>query len=238
MRYVFASIFCILSASALADITYDSFNAYYSQLKGGIFSNALEEPADKYAIEGEHGMCGEDDACQDRFGKLGSKNVKLTFSSTKGVFEFNGRHFRFGDARQLGAENNSSSEIPLYGVSAYLAKKEKKHPDMACIEGYYMGSGRFKVSEIFLILNPLGPEKQTEFYRLPGLHSSCLAIRENSEHSIIYPSNSYFPQGDENKSTELIMSWQFIENGATHSLGRETKLRFIEPGNPFKFSAP
>jgi len=236
MRYIFSSLFFFLSSALHATTIFTSYETYYSQLNGGIFTKALEKSTEEYSMKDEHGMCGEDDSCQDQFGVLGSKKIRLTFSLTKGIFKINGWHFSYKNAKALDDVKNSSDEVSLHEISAYVAEKNNNHPDMVCIEGYYMGSKRFRLSEVFLIINPLDSKKKIQFFHLPNLHSSCLAIQGESKNSFSYPNNNYIPQDDIDQSTGLIIKWQTITNNTVHSSGRETKLRFIEIGNPFKFS--
>lgn len=236
MKYLLALFGSFVFLTAHADQVFTGYEDYYRQLHGIFSGKALEDPNEGYSIQGEHGLCGEEDACQDYHGRLGSKKIKITVSLTQGAFQINGRRFNYRNARVFDGMQNASEEIPLHGVSAYITPKVKNCPDMVCIEGYYMGSGRFRNTEVFLVINPFGPRNQIQFLHLPRLHSSCMAVRQEPDGSVSYPSNSYTPDGGAKKSTGLLMKYFAIKSGTIRSLNRETRFRFVEVGNPFKFS--
>lgn len=236
MKYLLAILGWAVALTANAGTVFTSYDDYYQTQQSVFAGNALAKSSDSYSIQGEHGLCGEEDACQDYKGKLGQKKIKITISQTQGAFQINGRSLAYRKSCVLEGAQNASEEIPLYGVSVYSSRKVKNRPDMVCIEGYYMGSGRFRNTQIFLVVNPFGPKDQIQFLHLPSLHSSCMAIQQAPNGSISYPRNSYIPAGDAEHSTGLLMKYFALKNGVSRSLNREIRLRFIEVGNPFKFS--
>jgi hypothetical protein len=236
MKYLLVLLGWAAALTANAGTVFTSYDDYYQQQQGVFSGKALEEPSEEYSMQGEHGMCGEEDACQDYNGKIGSKKIKITVSLTNGAFQLNGRSFVYRNARTLDDIKATAAEIPLHGVSVYVAPKIKRRPDMICIDGYYMGSGKFRNTQIFLVVNPFGPRNQIQFLHLPSLHSSCMAIQQESDGSISYPSNSYIPAGDAEHSTGLLMKYFALKKSVSRPLNREVRLRFIEVGNPFKFS--
>lgn len=235
MKYLLVFFYLSISLTAHAGNVFTSYEDYYQKQHGVLFVKALEESDGGYSIKGEHGLCGEEDACQDINGNIGQKKIKITVSLTQGAFQINGRRFNYADSRMLSGVRNTSERIPLYGASAYIAKKVKNSPDMVCIEGYYAGSGRFRNTEVFLVINPLGVMNKIQFLHLPGLHSSCVAVRQEPDGFISYPINSYIPDGDSKHSTGLLIKYFVLKNGAPQSLNREIRLRFIKAGDPFKF---
>ena len=236
MKYLLGLFGYFLIQTTHASQVYTSYEDYYRQVHGVIFTKSLEESDGYYSIQGEHGLCGEEDACQDYLWKIGKKNIRITISIKSGGFQINGRNFSYQYAKELNGVQNSSEEIPLYGISVYTYAKSRNIPSMVCIDGYYKGSGRFKKKEVFLVTNPLGSKKHTKFFHLPNLHSSCLAIIKDKNKLVSYPNNNYIPHGDPDKSTGLLLEYFAIKNGASRSSNRETQLRFIEVGNPFRFS--
>lgn len=236
MKYLLAVFGFFSLSTAHAGKVFTSYEDYYQQQHGIFLGKVLKESNEGYSIQSAHGLCGEDDMCKDHNGNLGSKKIKITVSQTKGAFQIKDRSFYYRDARVLDGAQNPPEESPLYGVSAYIARKNKNRPDIICIEGYYMGSGRFRNTEVFLVINPLGSRNKTQFLHLPGLHLSCMAVLQEPDGSISYPSNSYVLDDKTGQSTGLSMKYFSVKNGVPRSLSRETRLRFIEAGNPFKFS--
>jgi hypothetical protein len=234
MRCIFAFFCLFIFVVARADQDFANYEDYYRQLGRTVFSSEpLKKPNDAYSFKGEHGLCGEEDSCQDYHGKIGSRKIKISISLTNGGFKINNHRFDYRSARRLLGSEKIENDAPLHVDAVYVAKKIKNRPDMACIEGRYAGTAaKYNFVEVFLILNPLGSQTTTQVAHLPGLLASCLSIRQWSDGSVIYPINSYLPNNLADGSEGLMLRYFKLNGESTH----ESRVRFVERGNPFRFS--
>jgi hypothetical protein len=238
VRYLFALCLCIACSPARSERVFTSYDDYYNELSGPVFSgNPLDKPDESYSLKDEHGFCGEKDSCQDHRGKLGLRRIVVTTSLVGGGFRINGRQFDYESARLLSGAEKPSKDAPLYDVSVYVATGFEKRPAMICIQGRYMGSGRFRTMEVYVVSNPLGKRDRTRLFHLPHLHSSCLGIRQELDGSVSYPENSYITENG--RAVGLSMkrtSLNFNESSQSRPSGSEEVVRFSEPDDPFSFT--
>lgn len=234
MRYMLAFIGFFIFVVARADQVFASYEDYYRQLGKTVFSaKTLKKPDDAYSFRHEHGLCGEEDSCQDYHGKIGLRKITISISLTNGGFKINNHQFDYQSARRLLGSEKIENDALLYVDAVYVAKRIKNRPDMACIEGRYAGAAiKYNKVEVFLIVDPLGAQATTQVAHLPSLLTSCLAIRQWSDGSVIYPINSYIPGNLADGSTGLLLRYVKLNGELIH----ESKIRFVERGNPFKFS--
>ena len=234
MRYILGFVGFFMVVGARAGQVFTNYEDYYQQLSETVFSaEPLEKTNDAYSFEGEHGLCGEEDACQDYHGKIGSRKITISISLANGGFKINDRRFDYQSARKLLGSERIENDAPLHVDAVYVAKKIKNRPDLACIEGRYAGTAaKYNKVEVFLIVNPLGAQATTQFAHLPSLLASCLAIRQRPDGSVIYPINSYIPDNLADGSAGFLLRYVKLNGESIH----ESKIRFVERGNPFKFS--
>lgn len=207
---------------------YESYDAFYSAHPGSEFGEPIQaKPGFVYSYPGEESIHTW------RQATLGGKAVSVELGEAH--ITVNGRIYRYASAVTFPGEHPSA--VDPQTAEVFLAARTDAHPAVLCMEGVSDGPGEAdRYTQIYLLVNPLGPKGKATFLHLPSLLSSCRAISTTKDGKLVFPRNSYLFDKAQESRVGLLVSYYTFEGRRFAPTLNEIRLRFTRPEIPFQFS--
>lgn len=221
-----ATTFIAISASAHAADIYDDYDAFYSTQTGALFKSPIKQDEENiYSNFGGNGIYTELKTSID------GKSEKIQVLSDHLIVNKNTHKF----AQAMTFPNERAVDIYPGSARVFIAEATGNRPSLLCLEGNGSGSGEAdRYQQVFLLMAPLA--RKPVFLHLPALLSSCRAVLATTNDKIAFPKNSYLFNEAKNTRIGLLVSYFTFDHGKFAPTGKEIRLHFINPENPFKFS--
>lgn len=220
-----------LSCGAQTLQRYEDYETFYMAQSRRLFEEPIEW-SDRNALYVE----------TDKEGVFNEGAVK--WMGRKYDFRLYGNHFRLRGKRYLlrdakAFKNEFPSDIDPSTAEAFVGGASASK-NALCVEGYSNGSGEKASRHVQVYLLLVSPQGQETFLHLPSLLSSCRAIVLSEDGEILFPSNSYLPEGwflhEDGKRTGLLLSYFTYKKNRFIKTDRRIELKFETEEVPFVFS--
>jgi hypothetical protein len=221
-----AAALAVVSTSAFADQTYNSYDAFYAVQPGAVFGEPLKRETGVV-----YSRPDEDGTHTDLRATFAGKPIGIQVASDH--IAINGKTYRFARAATL--SNEAAGSIYPGSANVYVSARSGNRPAILCVEGQGSGSGEAdRYKQIYVLVDPLS--RKPAFLHLPALLSSCRAVVATKNGQFAFPKNSYLLDEAQDARIGLLLSYFTFEGGHFLPTDHEVRLRFAGPENPFKFS--
>lgn len=225
-----AALAVLSSGSACAARVYADYDAFYAAQPGAVFDAPIGQPAGPLKLYSD---VGQEGSYAELRSTLNGKPIRIEVGGNR--ITVNGKTYRF--ARAITFPDEHVTDIYPENANVFVADGTSNRPSVLCVEGYGSGSGEAdRYQQIFLLVNPLA--RQPTFLHLPGLLSSCRAVRATRDGKLAFPKNRYlFDDAQESRVGLLVSYYTFEHSRFVHAAAlKQLRLRFARAEMLFEFS--